>query len=119
MNIHVSGHYQNQFDGTININGTTSLYEVDLANEAMLGLYGVFSTPGTLNFLVRPGAEGGVQFPKATLKDGSNAAIAVTVSGTTAISGEVLKPLAPYRYVTVVISNAQASGAYFRFITKA
>ncbi len=116
-NVHISGHYQNVFEGVIASNGTTTLTEFDLANENALGLYGVFTTPGTLNFLVRP--DNTPAYAKAILRDGAGAAIAVGVTGTTAISGEALKPLAPFRYVTVVCTPAQASGAVLQFITKA
>lgn len=113
-NVYIAGHYTNQYDGTIQAGGTIS-QELDMPNETHYGFYGVFSVPGTLNFEVRPDAT----FDKATLVDGSGDPIAVTVSGTTAISGEVLKPLAPYRYVTVEVTPAQTDGALFRFITKA
>lgn len=114
MSTFIAGHYANQYDGTV-LNGGTISNEIQLGNDVHFGLYGVFSVPGTLTFEVRPDTT----FSKATLKDGANAAIGVTVNGTTAISGEVLKPLAPYNYVTVSVTPAQTSGAAFKFITKA
>lgn len=114
MNAFIAGHRENQYHGTINMGGTIA-NEIQLGNEVHMGLYGVFSVPGTLTFEVRPDTS----FDKATLKDGSNAAISVTVNSTTAISGEVLKPLAPFNYVTVSVTPAQSGGAFFKFITKA
>jgi hypothetical protein len=114
MSAFIAGHYTSPYHGTINNGGTIS-NELQVGDFNQFGLYGVFSVPGTLTFEVRPDTS----FDKATLKDGANTAISVTVNGTTAISGEVLKPLAPYNYVTISVSPAQSSGAFFKLIGKA
>lgn len=100
----------NQVYTSFTNNGTLT-GEIDLVGYSIVGLKvagGSFAN-GTLGFMVsdKPDEKSGV-YVDLKNADGSNVAIGA-VSGQFAVSGEALKPLAPYRYVRVKSSVNQAS----------
>lgn len=105
----------NQVNAAFTNNGTLT-NEIDLVGYSIVGLIVTGSmTNGTLGFMVsdlpdvpnRPGGQAGV-YRDLKNADGSNVTIGA-VSGQFAVSGEALKPLAPYRYVRIKSSVAQPS----------
>ena len=107
----------NLLRGTILASGTLSA-EIDLFDHVAVGLIYSGATNGTISFQVshKPDAEGGTYVDLL----GSNG-VAVAVGPTAAsgaVSGAVLEPLAPYRFVKVKLSIAQAGGVELLLPTK-
>lgn len=102
--------------GTINGGGTIT-QEIDLGGFATVGLIATTSMAvGTLTFEVSD-VSGGTY---SALKDGSGNAVSIgPVSGTFAVSGSVMIPLSPYRYVKIKTSSAQSPGVQFALPVKA
>lgn len=117
-NVQIAGHYPGFVNGTILTNGTLS-EEIPIMDFEMVGLHvGSGWVNGTIGFQVadKSDADGGTY---VDLLASNGAAVAVgPVSGGFAISGDVLKPLAPYHYVKVKSSIAQ-DGAVIRIVLKA
>lgn len=118
MNVSVGQHNWNTLQGTINAGGTLT-GEIDLQGYTHIGLMTATNmTAGTLSFEVanQSLASGGVY---ASLKDGSGVDVQIPGSDVFALSGEVMKVLAPYRYVRIKTSSAQTSGLLLKLPVKA
>lgn len=125
-NVMIDGHYPSYAIGTIPAAGTLS-QELDLSSWSMVGLIatnidgeaGTGFVTGTLGFYVSPYSQNDDRFTDyVPVKDTSNAAVAMTVSGRQALKGTDLEFLAPYRYVKLSMSTAQTNGVKLMFILK-
>lgn len=109
----------NTIIGTVVAGGTLS-NEINLADFGQsAGLITLTSaTSAAVTFMVsdKPDSDSGVY---VDLKDAAGNYSLGTQAGLFAVSGELLKPLAPYRFVRVKFGSAQTTGLRFTFVTKA
>ncbi len=100
--------------GTIGVNGTQSEW-FDLAGYTWLGLVVDQATNGTMNFVVGTAAGDNYRL----LKDNVGANLAITLpTGGSAFRESDMRVLAPYRFVRIITSVAQANGPTFTFVVK-
>lgn len=114
----LAGRQVSYLPGTILPNGTIS-NEIDISEYALIGLKTITSmTSGTLQFFVseKPEAQGGAFGPVRALSGGVKES--GSLSGIFALDASDLSFLAPYRYLRVVTSVAQASGLAFALPVK-
>lgn len=118
MNVGITHHNPNVLTGTIPINGTLT-HEIDLMGFTTIGLWYTGATNGTLSFQVaeKPDIQGGTF---VDLLAANGAAVTFGPSGAAgAVSGLVMEALAPYRYVKIKTSIAQATAVTFKLPVKA
>jgi hypothetical protein len=116
-NVAIIGSNPSFVNGTMGTNGTLS-EEFDLGMYTQIGLMADNLTNGTLNFLVADQlqANGGTY---RLLRDNAGAAVAYgPLSGNVALKESDMRILAPYRYVRLLASIAQANGPTFKFVVK-
>ena len=117
-NVSIREFNNNLLRGTILAGGTLS-GEIDLMGFTKIGLLYSGATNGTLGFqvAVKPDADGGTYYD---LLGSNGVALAFGPSGASgAVSGVVLEPLQPYRYIKVKSSIAQATGVQLLLPVKA
>lgn len=105
--------------GTILPNGTLTS-EIDMREFSIQGAIATTSmTNGTLTFQVSPSsdADGGT-YVDVKASDGTTVSLG-PLSGTYALKGTDLEFLAPYHYVKIKTSVAQATGLQFKLPVKA
>lgn len=124
-NVMISGSYSNYAVGTMDPNGTLS-NEIDLGASKAIGLVIQNFTSGTLEFLVSPYSDSDTYHTSAYSNARTLAAAKIATgtlpTGTSALGGDGLTFLAPFRYVKILAQNAQASSpplATFTFVMKA
>lgn len=116
MNVALSQHFSNQINGTIPDNGTLS-QGFDLQGHAVIGLWAQLGVASTLTFEATYAPTGDY----GAVVDETGAAVAIASIGTdpVVISADVMRTLAPYRYVRIKTADAQSGGADFWFVVKA
>lgn len=116
-NVMIEGSNPSIVKGTIGTNGTLS-EELDLAGYNSIGLMIDNASNGTLNFWVsyQSYTQGDVY---RLLRDTAGAAVAYTLpSGNVAFKESDIRVIAPYRYVKLGTTVAQANAPEVRFIVK-
>jgi hypothetical protein len=131
QNVVIVGSNTSLVRGTIGTNGTAS--EIfDLAGNTLLGLLGDNLSTGTFNFevahndpfnappSVQPWGTLGAQGTLRLLRNLDATVVATgSLTDNIALTENAMHVLAPYRYVRIVASAAQANAPTFTFITKA
>jgi hypothetical protein len=119
-NVMIVGSNPSLVIGTIGTNGTLS-EEFDLASYNSLGLLSDSASNGTLNFWVsnQPIVPGTLTNNYRLLRDNAGVAYALTLpSGSSAFKASDIAVIAPYRYVRIGTSVAQANAPTFTFVVK-
>jgi len=120
-NVAIIGSNPSLVVGTIGTNGTLS-EEFDLGMYTQIGLLSDNASNGTLNFLVASqpiNINGTLNNTYRLLRDTTGAAVAYTLpAGSSAFKESDMRILAPYRFVRLLASVAQASAPTFTFVVK-
>lgn len=123
-NVMIVGSNPSLVVGTVGTNGTLS-EQFDLASYNSLGLMADNASNGTLNFWVSnqlasvPSGAGTLADNYRLLRDSAGVAYALTLpAGNTAFKASDIAVIAPYRFVRLGTSVAQASGTTFTFVVK-
>ena len=124
MNVMIAGMNTSWAQGTIGANGTAS--EIfDLGTYSLMGLVCDNLTNGTMSFQVAsynpaaPATDANIGTLRTLLNWDGSTYSSGAVSGNVAFTLDAIRVLAPYRYVRVIMSIAQANTPTIRFILKA
>lgn len=121
-NVMISGSYSNYAVGTMDANAVQS-NEIDLGASKAIGLVIQNLTSGTLEFLVSPYSDSDTRNTSVYTNARTLAAAKIVTgalpTGTSALGGDGLTFLAPFRYVKILASTGQANAPTFTFVMKA